>query len=69
MSQDHAECARCPFEPLQRICQNPEGKAPPFCPTVKKADVLEKAAGELKKPDLLEFARQASIQEADGYAD
>lgn len=69
MSQDHVECARCPFQPSQRICQNPEGKAPPFCPTVNKADVVAKAAEELKKPDLLEFARQASIQEADGYTD
>ncbi len=69
MSQEHAGCARCPFEPSQRICQNPEGKAPPFCPTVNKADVIERAAEELKKPDLLEFAKQASIQESEGYAD
>ena len=31
--------------------------------------VLEKALEELKKPEILEFARQASIQEGEGYAD
>ena len=42
-------CARCPFEPSGRICQDEEGMAPTFCPTVNKAEVIEKALEELKK--------------------
>jgi len=40
-----SDCARCPFTIAERLCRNPNGKAPAFCP------------------------RQASIQEAEGYAD
>jgi uncharacterized metal-binding protein len=69
MKPDFAGCARCPFETTDRICQKEDGKAPPFCPTANKAEAIEKALEELKKPDVLEFARQASIQEGEGYAD
>jgi uncharacterized metal-binding protein len=64
-----AGCARCPFERPVRACQNQDGKAPPFCPTENRADVIREAQRELEKPENLEFARQASIQEAEGYAD
>ncbi len=67
MTQEHAGCARCPFEVADRICTREEGKAPPFCPTVNKPEVFARAEEELKKPDVLEFARQASIQEGEGY--
>jgi uncharacterized metal-binding protein len=63
-----AGCARCPFERPVRSCQNQEGKAPPFCPTVNQEAVIGRALAELEKPENLEFARQASIQEAEGYA-
>jgi uncharacterized metal-binding protein len=63
-----AGCARCPFEAKLRICQNQEGKAPPFCPTVNRAEVVREAQTELEKPEVGEFARQASIQEGEGYA-
>ena len=69
MDQELPGCARCPFEPSGRICQDEDGKAPPFCPTVNRAEVIEKALEELKKPDIREFALQASIQEGEGYAD
>lgn len=69
MDHNHPQCARCPFERQERICQEENGKAPPFCPTVHKAIVIEKALEELKKGEVLEFARQASIQEGEGYAD
>ena len=69
MDKELPGCARCPFEPSGRICQDEDGKAPPFCPTVNEAQVIEKALEELKKPEILEFARQASIQEGEGYAD
>jgi len=69
MDKETPGCARCPFEPQGRICQDEAGKAPPFCPTANRDAVLEKAFEELKKPGIREFARQASVQEADGYAD
>jgi len=69
MDQELPGCARCPFEPQGRICQNEEGKAPSFCPTVNKEAVIARALEELKKPEILEFARQASIQEGEGYTD
>jgi uncharacterized metal-binding protein len=69
MDKEIPGCARCPFEPPGRICQDEAGKAPPFCPTVNREAVIEKALEELKKPEIREFARQASIQEGEGYAD
>jgi uncharacterized metal-binding protein len=69
MDREIPGCARCPFEPKARICQNEAGKAPPFCPTVNREAVIEKALEELRDPEILEFSRQASIQEAEGYAD
>ena len=69
MKSNHPQCARCPLERQYRICQDENGKAPPFCPTVRKATSIEKAREELKKVEILEFARQASIQEGEGYAD
>jgi uncharacterized metal-binding protein len=69
MDQELPGCAHCPFEPQGRICQNEEGKAPPFCPTINREAVLARALEELKKPEILEFALQASIQEGEGYRD
>jgi uncharacterized metal-binding protein len=69
MDQEVPGCARCPYEPQGRICQNEEGKAPPFCPTVNKEAVIARALEELKKPGIREFALQASIQEGEGYTD
>ena len=69
MDKDTPGCARCPFEPQGRICQDDEGKGPPFCPTVNREAVLARALEELKKPEILEFALQASVQEGEGYAD
>jgi len=68
MSQELAGCARCPIQTKDRLCQTEDGKSPSFCPTNNYQAVVDAAAEELKKPDILEFARQASIQEADGYA-
>jgi len=62
-------CARCSAKLSVRICQKENGKAPTVCPTINHTRALENALKELKKPDVMEFARQASIQEAEGYAD
>ncbi len=69
MDHELPGCAHCPYEQQRRICQDAEGKAPPFCPTANEEAVIERALEELKKPEILEFARQASIQEGEGYTD
>ncbi len=68
MNQNLAGCARCPIKTQKRLCQTEDGQSPPFCPTNNYRSAVDGALEELKKPEILEFARQASIQEADGYA-
>jgi len=68
MSQELPGCARCPIQTKDRLCQTEEGKSPSFCPTSNYQAAVDGALEELKKPEILEFARQASIQEAEGYA-
>ena len=63
-----AGCARCPFDTKQRLCQTEGGQSPAFCPTDNYQKAVEDSLEELRKPEILEFARQASIQEAEGYA-
>lgn len=51
------------------MCQNEDGKAPSFCPTLNRTEIIERALAEFEKPEVLEFAKQASIQEGEGYRD
>ena len=67
MEKELPGCARCPFETQERLCQKEDGKAPPFCPTQNYEDTINRVLEELKKPEVLEFAKQASIQEGEGY--
>jgi uncharacterized metal-binding protein len=60
-------CARCPFKIADRVCRKEGGKYPENCPTILKAGLAEKALAEYAKPENAEFARQASIQESEGY--
>jgi uncharacterized metal-binding protein len=53
----------------EKACRLPEGQAPPYCPTVVSRATITSIAGEYEKPDVLEFARQASIQESECYTD
>jgi uncharacterized metal-binding protein len=69
MEHELPGCARCPIEARDRLCQKEEGKSPKYCPTKNNQESISKAFTELKKPDVLEFARQASIQEGEGYGD
>ncbi|MFA6715013.1 MAG: DUF1847 domain-containing protein [Victivallaceae bacterium] len=63
-----AECARCPFPLSDRLCRNEQGKSPDFCPTRNKQELMTAVEREYEKPDIREFACQASVQEAEGYA-
>ena len=60
-------CAQCSFKMSERLCKKEDGKAPPFCPTQNKPELVELCLKEYEKPKILEFARQASIQEGEGY--
>ena len=64
-----ANCARCTVGIKDRICMGPTGKGGKGCPTIRSKALREKARREYGKAGLNEFARQASIQEAECYAD
>ncbi len=61
-------CAACPYSNSDRLCMALDGKHPENCPTVADGAILSKAQAEYDKPEIREFARQASLQEAEGYA-
>ena len=61
-------CATCGLDRSNRICMTEKGKGAKGCPTLSRKDVLEEANKEYGDPQILEFARQASIQEAECYA-
>ena len=69
MSEEYSgSCAKCPFAPPDRICREPDGKAPPFCSTKLYQDIVEDACSEYTgDPELMDFATEASKQEAACY--
>ena len=69
MRNELPACARCPIEARDRLCQKENGKSPKNCPTLNNMEAISKSIRELKKPDVMEFARKASIQEGEGYGD
>ena len=68
MQTTSPNCARCPFKPGDRICKTENGKHPDNCPTILKADLTKKVLEEYKKEENYQFARNASLQEKDGYS-
>jgi uncharacterized metal-binding protein len=61
-------CAACSHESAKKICMNAEGLTSKGCPTIGHDTILDEADREYDRADILEFARQASRQEADCYA-
>lgn len=61
------ECATCSVK--DRICLSEGGTGPTTCPTLNYHTVIEKALREYERPEIKEFARMASIQEGECYAD
>ena len=58
------ECAKC----TKVVCRSKESdQGPPNCPTKTKRDIIQQALAEYDKPEVREFARQASIQEFECY--
>ena len=62
------QCARCGLETPERICMAPDGKGSKNCPTLLQKETLAEANREYKNAETYDFARKASIQEADCYA-
>jgi uncharacterized metal-binding protein len=60
-------CAKCPVE--NKICLVEGGKGPKSCPTKKYGKTIERTMREYDKSQVREFARMASIQEAECYID
>jgi uncharacterized metal-binding protein len=64
-------CAKCPVGacyPKIKVDEKPPiEKAPNYCPMKNMAETIEKAMAEYDKPEIREFARQASIQEFECY--
>ena len=61
---ERTECAKCE----KVVCGSEQSQqGPSSCPTKIKSEVIDKALLEYDKPDIREFARQASIQEAECY--
>ncbi len=68
MADEKPNCARCPYNISDRLCRTEDGKSPAFCPTRSLPELAAQALKEYDNtPGIREFARQASIQEAEGY--
>ena len=61
-------CASCGHEAAMKACVDEKGLGSKGCPTLAYDDVLAEADREYDRPEISEFARQASRQEADCYA-
>jgi len=58
------ECAKC----TKVVCTSEHyDEGSPSCPTKTKQEVIKRAVAEYSKPEVKEFARQASIQEFECY--
>ena len=61
---EKVECAKCD----KVVCGSEHSQeGPSYCPTRTKAEVINQALREYDKPEIREFARQASIQESECY--
>ena len=61
-------CASCEIVTPKRICFSSDGIGSKGCPTLLKENNLSEAVKEYENPQTREFARQASIQEGECYA-
>lgn len=62
------DCASCKLEVTKKICMAKEGIGSKGCPTLTQEKILDRANREYERPGIKEFARQASIQEGECYA-
>jgi len=70
MKKGHlSDCANCRFAPQEKICMNPKGKGGRGCPTLTEKNLTGQVKRKYRQASVREFARQASIQEGECYAD
>ncbi|MBN2706320.1 MAG: DUF1847 domain-containing protein [Deltaproteobacteria bacterium] len=69
MKKQLSDCARCPIRLEERVCRRAGGKAPAFCPTRDLGELSRQSLTFYRDQRFSEFARQASLQETEGYAD
>jgi uncharacterized metal-binding protein len=69
MAVPQPQCAVCPYEWSERFCRHDHGKAPANCPTARHQGLAAESLEAIGAGEIREFARQASIQEAEGYCD
>ena len=67
MQETVPSCALCPFPWPERYCRRPGGKGPKNCPSFLYRDLVEQAQALVSEPELLQFSRNCSIQEAEAY--
>ena len=60
------QCSQCSVK--YRICLVENGEGPIFCPTQEYTPIINNALKEYEKPEIREFAKMASLQEAECYA-
>ncbi len=60
------QCALCSVK--ERACMFEQGKGPETCPTKKMGKIIEGAVKEYDKTEIREFAKMASLQEAECYS-
>jgi uncharacterized metal-binding protein len=59
-------CAKCPSR--DKACRSPEGSGPGWCPTTTEAEAVAAGMEAYRAPEVMAFARAASLQEAECYA-
>lgn len=69
MNTDSPNCARCPFQVADRTCRKEDGRHPENCPTICQKSLAAEVLEEYAATGNYQFARQASLQEKDGYCD
>ncbi len=61
------DCAACSLTAREKVCFTPEGTGAKGCPTLGHKSLRKKAQEVYREPEIMEFARQASIQEGECY--
>lgn len=68
MKETTSHCALCGIPTTERACKTTPGKGSAVCPTCNHDNLKAETFQAYENAELREFARQASIQEAQGYA-
>jgi len=62
-------CAKCNIPGKEKVClAEAGGRGPDFCPTLNHPDVVTEVTQAYHRANISEFARLASVQEAECYA-